>query len=336
MLREVSLLVIGALLIVADAVDIVWTTLGTHGGGPISGRVTSYVWKAMLAIHKRWPNHRVLSFAGSLMLVLLLAIWILMLWTGWVFVFSARDGAIVETQTHHPATLASRIYFVGYALSTMGNGDFMPSTDKWRLVVTITTLGGLGMLTLAITFLLNVLPGVVHQRMIGAYITDLGATPQQIVARSWDGAGFDSLNDHLLELTGMVHLFTEHHLAYPVLHYFHSEQERTAATLRLAALHETLVLIDCGADKSVRLKPQVCLPILGALEGLREVMSAEFVDPAEIAPPAPPLTMLSDFGIPTVDSVEYGHGLERLGEARRFFAGLLRDDGREWKRVSGG
>lgn len=335
MLREVAFLFLGGLIILGDAVDVLWTTLGTHGGGPISGRVTDVVWKAFLAIHKRRPNHQVLSFAGTFMLVMLLVLWTTLLWSGWLLVFSAKPGAVIETQSHAPADLPGRVFFTGYLLSTLGNGDFMPSGGGWRVLAAFASLGGLGILTLTVTFLMNVLPGVVHQRTLGAYLTDLGGTPQRIVQRSWDGESFDGLVDHLQQLTGMVHLFTEHHLAYPVLHYFHSEKERTAASLRLAGLYDLLVLLTAGLHPDKRLGPQETGPIEEALRGLRDVLSTEYVDPAEHAPPPPALAILRERGIPTVDDDEYARTLLLHDETRRFFAGFLRDDGRRWERVNG-
>lgn len=334
MLREVSFFILGAALLAGCAIDLVWTTLGTHGGGPVSGPVTAAFWKGALAVHKRRPNHRGLSSIGSVILVLLIVLWLAMLWGGWMFIYSAQPGAVVTTQSRHPADFDARLYFLGSTISTMGNGDFVPVGGAWRIVTAVAALSGLGTLTLAITFLFNVLPAVVTQRTLASYISDLGGTSPTILERSWDGTNFDSLNAHIIELTGLVHLFTEQHLAYPVLHYFHSEKERTAATLRLASLHEFLVLIAFGAAPEARLKPQVLLPMRDALRGLRDMMSAEFVNPAETPPPPPPLSMLRDLGVPAVDDEQYLGDAREADETRRFFVGLLRDDGWPWDRVS--
>lgn len=320
-------------MILANAVDIGWTALGTHGGGPISGPVMAAIWKLHLRLHERRPNHRRLSFAGSLMLAGLLMLWTALLWLGWFCVFSAREGAIVNTQTQRPADAVSRLYFVAYAISTMGNGDFQPRSDVWRFLVAIATIGGIGTLTLSITFLLNVLPAVVAARQIGAYVTDLGETPQGIMIRAWTGEKFDGLHDHLIELTGMIHLYTEQHLAYPLLHYFHSEKERTASTLKLAVLNEVVFLLHCGIPEHVRLGPMAVLPVKDALRGLSEVMSAEFVEPADEAPPIPDLNMLREAGLPTVSDADFAEAAHRYEESRRFFAGLLADDGWPWERV---
>jgi hypothetical protein len=332
-LREVLCYLLGFGILTANSVDIAWTTLGTHGGGPLTRPLSETLSKFAHALHKRWPHHRLLSFAGTAIIVALLVFWTSMLWLGWFTVFSARDDAIVDARTHRPVTVSERIFFSAYAVSTMGNGDYTPNGPGWRILVSIATLGGLGTVSMAITFMMNVLPAVVLTRTLGSYISDLGGTPTKILTRSWDGINFDSLNDHFLEMTGMIHMFTEQHLAYPVIQYFHSETERTAASLRLAGLHELVFMLCHGVAKEVRPAPMVILPLEDALNGLAGVADGEFADPAKEVPPAPPLSVLRDLNIPTVSDAEYEQALKNVEKTRRMFAGILEGDGWPWSRI---
>src|SRR5438132_463559 len=137
LLREVLCLVFVVLLLVANSVVIVWTALGTHGGGPISGPVTSRVWRMALALHKRRPNHRMLSFAGSAILVVLITLWISILLGGWFCIFSAKPDAVVNAITRHPATAINRFCFAANTVSTMGNAEFSPNGALWRFLTSI-------------------------------------------------------------------------------------------------------------------------------------------------------------------------------------------------------
>jgi hypothetical protein len=334
-LREVLCLVVGFGFIAAVTVDVLWTCLGTHGGGPISAPVMSAVWKGAVRLHNRRPHHRLLSFAGSIILALLLILWIAMLWTGWTFIYSAKGDSLAEARSRQPATILGRVYYVGSMLSTSGTTEIVANGPRWRIVAALNAVTGIGTFTLAITFLLQVLSAVVQKRTFGACLSDMGGTPARIIGRAWNGEDFDSLTDQLINATGMLHTFTEQHLAYPVLHYFHSERERTAATLRVAALDELILLIAEGTKPEARLPPMVLDPLRAALEGFADALTEEFVDPAEEPPPPPKLSVLRDAGVPTVDDETFRRAVQNSEKSRRFFAGLLREDGWKWAKVNG-
>lgn len=333
MLRAILCFVFGLGLVTAVNVDVVWTALGTHGGGPVSGPFTMALWRIARRMFGRQGKHRLLSFAGSVILALQLVLWTLLLWAGWIIVFSARDGALVSSQTHAPADLPSRVFFCAYMLSTMGNGDFSPAGHGWQFVASVGTLGGLGTLTLAISFVLQVLSAVVQKRQMAAYVNDLGAVPREILRCSWTGVRFDSLADHLVQLTQLVPLYTEQHLAYPVLLYYHSEDERTSATLRMASMFELVLLLRHGVAEEARMPPMVIEPLYRALQGFAHTIRGEWVDPADETPPPPSLSILRDLGIPAVSDAEFARAMADAAEDRRFFAGLVDCDARSWDRV---
>jgi len=333
--REILCFACGGFILLANSLDIVWTTMGTHGGGPISGPTLSVFWKLAVRLHRRSKHHRLLSFVGSGLLVVLLLLWTGLIWLGWFTVFSADPHSIVNAQTHQPAGAAARIYFTGYSIATLGNGDFMPSSRLWQILTALTTLSGLGTVSLEITFLLNVLGAVVKQRTLAAYISDLGGQPLVILERSWLGEKFDSLSQHLIEITAMVQLYTEQHLAYPVLHFFHSESERTSPALRLASLEELIFLLCHAVAEEARLPPLIVLPLEAAMEGLSEVVTNEFIEPATEAPPVIHLQLVRDLGIPTVDEKTYAAAAGAAAYRRRVFAGLVQDDGSDWAKATG-
>lgn len=312
-----------------------WTTLGTHGGGPVSGPTLSMFWKLALGLHKRRKKHRLLSFAGSALLIILLLLWTGSIWLGWFTIFSADPHSLINAQTHEPASGVARFYFTGYSIATLGNGDYMPSSKLWQIMTALTTLSGLGTVSLEITFLLNVLAAVVEQRTLGAYISDLGAKPLKIIERAWTGETFDSLSDHLIALTAMVQLYSEQHLAYPVLHFFHSETERTSSALRLAGLEELIFLLCHAVAEEARLPPLAILPLEDAMQGLADVMTSEFIEPAKEMPPVIPLQALRELGIPTVDERTYAAAVGASAYRRRVFAGLVEEDGSDWAKATG-
>lgn len=321
------------MLLLAVAVDLVWTTLGTHGGGPLTGRGMRVVWRGIIALHARSDAHRLLSFAGSLMLALSVVVWMGLLWLGCFVIFSARRDAVVASRDRRPITVEERAYFTGATLFTFGNAEYVPNGPRWRFATVMTGAIGLGTATLAITYLMQVLSSVVLKRTLGAYVSDAGGTPAAIIGRSWTGENFDGLELFLAQLTTMLHSVTEQHLAYPVLHYFHSEQRRTAAAIRIPSLYELTLILAEGVVRPIRPTPMTLQPVRDALAGFAHVIEAEFVRPAAAPPPAPPLGPIREWGVPTVSDAEFEARVREVEDIRRFLLGLVEGDGWKWEDV---
>ncbi|HET7436363.1 MAG TPA: potassium channel family protein [Thermoanaerobaculia bacterium] len=335
MLRFSLCIAIGALILIATLIDVIWTTLGTHGGGPLSKHFTAGIFAFARALNRRRPHHRLLSFAGTAILAALVAFWIVLLWVGWTTFFSAKPNALVYAQSRANTTIFDRLFFVAYTMTTMGNGDFQPNGPWWKIAASFTAFTGLAALSTAITFLLSVLSAVVEKRALGAYVSDLGGDPYEIIRRSWTGTQFDSLNDHLVQLTTAVHIYTEQHLAYPVLRYFHSEGERTAATLRVPALYELLLILTGGVAPEKRLPPQVTNPLSWAISAYAEVMNKEIVIAADHPPDAPNLARVRAMGVPTVDDETFRRHVDEARDTRACLLGLVLKDGWQWEEAMG-
>jgi hypothetical protein len=331
---HVLYLVIGILVLLANAVDLVWTTIGTHGGGPLSRPMGTAMWNAALALHRRTGSrhHLALSFVGPVILITTIAFWVCADWLGWVLVFSFNPASIADTHTHVPADLSGRIFYVAYSISTMGNGDYQPTSPAWRIVCSLATLSGIASLTLGVSFILSVLTAVVHKRTLGAMLSDFGGTPERILANSFDGETFASLSEPLMEITGMVQFFAEQHLAYPVLRFFHSETTRAAAPLRVFALHETMLLLTHGVAPHLRFTAIRTEPILAGLRALAHIFEEEGAVEGSDAdvPPICDLDVLRTIGAPTADEREYRDAVTKASGTRRCLWAAVLQDGRSW------
>src|SRR2546430_17643994 len=160
------LVMAGVIVLVVGSVDLIWTTLGTHGGGPISAPIAKILWKGMTTIHRRMPQHRALSFGGSVILLSLIGSWLLMVLVGWTLVFEGAPHAVVELQTRHPADFVSRVYFVGAMMFTSGTSEYAPGGPVWQIAAIFVSASGLFVVTLSITYLLAVLGAIVEKRAL--------------------------------------------------------------------------------------------------------------------------------------------------------------------------
>lgn len=323
----------GALFVAVALLDALWTTIVPRGAGPLTKRIARGWWAASLWVHRRRPGgaHGLLALAGPAILVVGFSAWVLLLWAGWTLLFSADPGAVVDAGSKAPAELWARVYYVGFVLFTLGTGDYVPAGASWQVASAAASLSGLFVVTLAITYVISVVSAVAEKRQLAGAIHALGSSAPEIVAQAWDGSGFDGLDQHLPPLGKQLELHHQRHLAYPVLHYFHSTERRAALGPAVAAFDDALLLLSEAVAEDARPAPAVVDPPRRAVSAFLSRLGEAFVEPAGEAPPPPATDALRCAGIPLAS--EYGAG---PGDARRrkLLRGLVEDGGWPWDDAS--
>jgi hypothetical protein len=327
------LFALGATVLAVTAIDLVSTTLGVSGAGVITGRLTHWIWEGCLALHKAIRSHKMLAKIGPGLLASGVVMWVTLVWSGWTLIFCSAPDSVLSAQTRTPATVEQRGYYVAAAMFTVGNTEYVPNGPVWRTATVLAAGSGLATVTVAITYLLEVVSALVMKRTFGAYISSLGGAPPKIIARAWNGEKFEGLEPHLVELTQMVEMLTQQHLAYPILHYFHNKTAGMAATTRLAALHEVLLLLGDGVVQEQRLPPLCIEPLRDALRQSAAIIAYEFIDPAGQPPEPPELAILRERNIPTVGEAEFRAAVAQQEETRRALLGMLHNDGWSWSDI---
>ncbi|MGH9243290.1 MAG: ion channel [Acidimicrobiales bacterium] len=323
----------GAVLVTVALVDVAWTTVTAgSGAGPLTSRLARRLWRLALALHGRRPSHVLLSVAGVTIVFAVLATWIALALAGWALVFGASDGAVRTAETGTAADLVARLYFTGYSVFTLGNGDYAPGEGAWQLATVLATGTGLMLVTLSISYLVPVASAVAQRRQLAIYIASLGTSPHEILARSWTGVGFGSLAQHLVSLTPLVHAAHQSHLAYPVLHYFHSQDRQSAAApnlANLANLAQALHLLRHGVAPDIRPDPAALAPLDAALGLFLDTVRRAFLGPSSPPLDVPPLGPLRAAGVPVVDDANctYQASAPATEQRRARLADLLVDDG---------
>lgn len=328
------MLIVGALLIAAAILDAFWTTLAFSGGGPITRRLARGLWAAALALHRAGGStaHGLLKFVGTPILLGTVFCWIVMLFAGYLMIFSAAAGAVVRSSDGMTADFAQRFYFTGYTLFTLGLGDFVPGGNGWRVVTVIATMNGLFLVTLAITYLLPVISATAQTGQLAAVISSRDQ-PAGAHSAGLGREGFSGLTNYLTQITQMIDLHTQRHLAYPVLHYFHSGERRTAVAPSLAVLQDALIILSAGVAPGERLRAIDLEPAARALEGLLRVLRDHYVSPADEPPPFADLAPLREGGIPLVAEAEFRRRLEEYREVRCLFRSYVKFGGWQWDTV---
>ncbi|MBN2621853.1 MAG: two pore domain potassium channel family protein [Acidimicrobiales bacterium] len=325
---SVLLLVAGVLVVFVALFDAAWTTVATaSGAGPISRRLAPWLWGRALALHHRRPSHGGLAAAGVGIIVAVFLTWIGLVLSGWALVFASSDGAVRAASTGRSADLVERLYFTGYTVFTLGNGEYRPGLGWWQILTVVATATGLVLVTLAITFLVPLAGAAAGRRQLASTVASLGEGPHAIVANAWTGRGFGTLSQHLVALTSLVHATRQEHLTYPMLHFFHSETPGSAAAVGITHLGQALQLLDHGVAADVRLDPAATGPLGRAIDGFLETLEGVHIS-ADASPlVAPDLEPLRAAGIPTVDDATYAQAAPASEPQRRLLAALLGEDG---------
>ncbi len=322
-------LLLGAVLIVAAIVDLLWTTLWVDGGaGPLSARLTTWTWRGFRQLGS--DRSRVLSLAGPTIVALTLVMWVGLIWIGWTFLFAGSENALIPARNDVPVTWAGRFYFVGYTMFTMGNGDFYPPAGIWQIAASFTTASGMLFVTMGISYVFSVLGAVSQKRSFASSVTGLGERSETIVKTGWNGEDLTGLHLPLDSLASQLELLAKQHKAYPILHYYHSQQATDASALGVAIFDEALTLIRFGVPEEDRPDAAVVKNARSANQSYLETLHKAFIRPADDVPPSPDLDRLREAGIPTVSDREFEDALDELDERRRKLLGIVTADSWDW------
>ena len=334
----VLLFSLGLLLVLAAVLDVVWTAAAAgSGAGPLSGRISARLWRAALAVGRRpaGPRHRFLTVAGISLVVVIVLLWATMAWAGWLLIFAATDGAVVDAVSGQPAALVERAQFAGASLFTLGSTELSAGSGAWQFAAIGATATGVVFVTLAISYFVPVASALADARQLGAYVSSLGDRPEQVVGRAWADGSLNGLEPHLVALTPMVHALAERHLTYPVLQYFHSGRERTSTALSLVVLDEAVTLLRHGVAPEARLDAVTVEPLARAIGWYVDTVQGAFVTDVSEPLPLADLDVLRRLGVPTVDDGTFRAALEDQLPRRCQLARLLVDDGwlpQAWER----
>ncbi|WP_290812243.1 potassium channel family protein [Halovivax sp.] len=329
-------LLLGTVVLVVIVADIIWTTLWVDGGsGPLSGRLTTGVWRGLRVVSG--DDTRALSIAGPLILVLTLAMWVAGLWAGWTLLFAGDRTAIVSTHTGEPADWTGRLYYVAYTMFTNGNGDYTPTAGSWELASSLTTATGMAFVTLGVSYVLTVLGAVSEKRSFASSVTGLGERSEAFVRAGWtERDEFDGLDLPLDTLSSQLDLLADQHEAYPILHYYHSEQPDRASAVAVPILDEALTVARHGVAEGEGPNDTLVENARSSVQSYLQTLESGFIEPADEVPPPPELDRLREEGLETVSDEEFGRALADLQERRRELLGVVRADAWQWPPTEGG
>lgn len=316
----------GVALILLALWDATSTMVSVEGGGPLTSRIAQGIFRMLTRLSKD-PHSAVQAKGGEAISLLVVLVWIGMLWAGWTVIFLSRHGAVTDTATGAAAGLVDTIYFAGFGLFTLGIGDFRPASGFFQIATALSSLSGLFLVTVGISYLLSLTNAVAERRGVAAVISGLGHSGEEILRTSWNGRDFGGLELQLPTLSDSVAHLAEQHLAKPVLHYFHSPIRHTALEPSVVALYEAVLLLRHAVRPDVRPRPPTLDATQAACIRLFEVYRQVFVRHPVHDVAEPSFDALTEYGIPLRAVADIRGALEGEREMRLLAASLLAESG---------
>lgn len=324
------LLVPGILTLVIVVYDLIYTTLAPNGAGIISGRVSKEVWNLFLWLSGKDGYKKILDYAGMSIAFVLLLSWVLFIWLGNSLILCSDINSVINNASGNDADVMEKIYYAGYTISSLGNGEFIPSNGFWQIYGAFISLFGLIFVTIAITYLVPVLSAEIDKRQLSIYIATLGCSPQEILINGWNGNNFKRLERHFEALSKMIMKHGQGHLAYPILHYFHNTDKKASAIIQLTNLDEALTILLLYIPEANRPGKEDVYPLRKAITSYLVTLRSVFINPSDNLPRPPGLDKLKKMGIPLILPETKEEELNNLKERRKLLLGLLESDGWNW------
>ena len=325
---EPLLFILGLGIVLTTLFDVTSTILAPRGAGFIADRLSRSIWRFMLFIVGRDGRNKLLCSVGPFLLLFIILSWVVLLWTGnTLMVYSDPEALWSPAQNEFASGLMEKMYFVAYVLSSMGNGDYSPSTDGWLFFTGLMSYTGLMFITLSISFLIPVVEAITLKRQVGLRIHSLGKNPREILMR-YEANGYEELLAVLADLEPSILRLAQYHLAFPVIHYFHSVHLFECLPVKLVSLDETMSILMYRVPRKKISNVTALERTYGAMTFYLSTLADAFIQPKDDEPEHPDTSFLEEAsnGSPSM-CLENGDDLKKR---RELLLAYLQNDGWEW------
>jgi hypothetical protein len=323
---------LGVLCVLAVAYDGARTTLSASASGPLTRRLSAALWRVLLFVHRISPRHGMLERAGTWITLVLILSWVVLAWLGWSLIFCASPDSVLNSTTKLPASLIERIYFAGFTLTTLGVGDMVPGNMLSRGLTIVASANGLLLFTMSITYAIPIISAATEKRQLALTINTLGESPFDICRTTVGNGDFAALASQLEQIGSAIADAGQKHLAYPILHYFHSADTMTALPLALARLDQTLIIID-SAHPTLPHDTRARIAITRrTIAHFLSTLESAFIRPSPQTPYIPALGDFNAFDFFAVPAQVVRQQLTDTDHQKLLHA-YVRDDGWRWEAI---
>lgn len=246
----------GIALMLLFLADIFLTVLYARAGtGLLAPRWNRLIWAAMKGISRLFGRRRglVLSFAGPVIVILLIAFWALGLTLGAALIIRPELGSAIRPNSGDtPRDIVTALLVGGNSLSIVGSGDYAPHTTATRLLFLLNSLIGASALSLVLSYLVQVYSALRERNALALTIdlmTDGTGDAAVMLARLMPGGDDSDVTSELGNLIRALAATKEAHHFYPLIFYFRFKEPRYAVSRFSFILLDLTSLIETALDR---------------------------------------------------------------------------------------
>lgn len=246
---------VGLGLVALALLDIYLTVLSPRlGTSLLSLPLMKKIWWLFRQTARLLPKQRqqLLFHAGPLMIVAVILVWVTLLAVGFaLIVWPALGTEVQASQGQTSRDFWTALYYSGYSLTTLGNGDLIPQTEFYRFLTLVQAALGFSIFTLTITYLLSVYNALIQRNSFALSLhhrSDTTADAAELLARLMAGGSVDGLQQDLSNMARDLMNLLEAQHSYPVLLFFRFQPRYYGMPRLLLLLLDTATLIKSGLD----------------------------------------------------------------------------------------
>lgn len=327
-------LISGILLYTGTLCDLAFTTFSSSRAGYLTEGITKGMWRASLRLCGGDGSKKMLEYIGIFTIGTIVFVWFLCIWVGSTLIILSDPASVIDASTYAKAGSIEKLYFIGYTLTTMGNGDFKASGYIWQLFSVFLSFSGFMLITTAVTYMLPVLSADILKKKISKKIFILGSTPQELLLNMYDKGNFNLLEKYLPDLTEIIITHSQQLLAYPVLYNFHSANVYKSAAISIAVLDEALTILLLHIPEENRPGNLAIMPLRKAIMDFLKTLNHNFTKGSDTAMVLPTLGMLQEAGIGLIkEEADRKKLYDQFARRRELISVLLQNEGWQFKHI---
>lgn len=250
------LTLLGGAVIVLAMLDFLVTTVSLRRSGPIAARTATVAGRVV-----RMLPRPLSGWSGPTSLMAVALVWIVLLWGGWSLVFGDAIGQLTGPDGA-PVDVVDVIAFSGSTISTMGMGVVTPEAGFVHVSTVVASITGMVVLTLAVSFILNVCQIAVTARTMALRLGDIDTLLRALTAPS----GTALLLDRSAALAADAHGLAESRESFPLSREYDPKGEtRDVVRAARAVAAAIRARLDGMGETDDRLRLETLAAALGRL-----------------------------------------------------------------------